>query len=73
MIAATLGLLAALAGSITAAPSDEAKAYYPAQIGDTWSYESSVRGPFTNEVVDSVVVDGAAVAVVGEGAAAPRR
>jgi C-terminal processing protease CtpA/Prc len=31
--------------------------YYPTAIGDRWTYESSMRGRFTNEVVDTVRID----------------
>ncbi|TVR66624.1 MAG: hypothetical protein EA422_01625 [Gemmatimonadales bacterium] len=61
MTAATLGLLIILIGVIPDTGSYEAHAYYPAQIGDSWLYESSVRGVFTNEVVDSIAVDGSTV------------
>jgi len=36
----------------------EARVFYPAELGNTWTYESSVRGQFTNQVIDSVSSEG---------------
>jgi hypothetical protein len=44
----------ALVGVLAPRLSSDASAYYPTQPGDTWTYESSVRGQFTNQVVESV-------------------
>jgi hypothetical protein len=33
-------------------------AYYPLDIGDRWTYESALRGRFTNEVEDTVRIEG---------------
>lgn len=38
--------------------SDVSHEYYPAAIGDRWTYASSMRGRFTNVVVDTVRIDG---------------
>jgi hypothetical protein len=32
--------------------------FYPTHVGDTWSYDSSVRGAFVNTVVDSAAAGG---------------
>jgi hypothetical protein len=36
----------------------DAREFYPTRPGDTWTYESSVRGRFTNQVTDSMLSDG---------------
>lgn len=61
MTKATIVLLSFLPGLITPQDLADARAFYPTQTGDTWTYESSVRGRFSNQVVDSVLRDGAAV------------
>jgi hypothetical protein len=45
----------ALAGAPGAQSLTDAQAYYPIEPGNTWTYESSIRGRFTNQVVDSLV------------------
>lgn len=55
-----------LAGALVAAAAPpqspvDARDYYPTQPGNTWTFESSVRGAFTNEVADSTLQDGAVV------------
>lgn len=48
------------AGPAPGAPGDPL-AYHPSGVGDTWTYESSVRGVFTNEVLDASAANGAVV------------
>jgi hypothetical protein len=58
MISAAVAILSLLPGLFTPQAAGEAWAFYPTQPGDTWTYESSLRGRFTNEVVDPVLRDG---------------
>jgi hypothetical protein len=59
MSRAFLVICAGLASLATTQLQGQSQAYYPAQAGDTWTYEASVRGRFTNQVVDSIVHEGA--------------
>jgi len=61
MTKTTIAILSLLPGLVTPQDIGEAWAFYPTQPGDTWTYESSVPGRFTNQVVDSVLRDGAPV------------
>jgi hypothetical protein len=56
--AATLLLVLAAAAPAAAQQADSARAYYPAAPGDSWTYDSSLRGEFTNRVADTVRLDG---------------
>lgn len=54
----TSSILALGAGAIAATlvvaprmPSDSPAEFYPMQVGNRWTYESSIRGRFVNEVV----------------------
>ncbi len=50
----TLGLV----GLIVSQLLTDVHEFYPTQPGDTWTYESSIRGQFTNQVADSVLTEG---------------
>jgi hypothetical protein len=52
-------LTSMLAASPPQPPAPAGHAYYPMNIGDVWVYESTARGEFRNEVVESSPVDGA--------------
>ncbi|TVP76686.1 MAG: hypothetical protein EA352_05345 [Gemmatimonadales bacterium] len=60
VVAATLACIV-LVAAVAPQPPMDARDYYPTEPGDTWTFESSVRGEFTNEVADSTVQDGAVV------------
>jgi hypothetical protein len=51
----------ALACLLALKPGTDAGEYYPAEPGNTWTYESSVRGQFTNQVVDTVSGEGSVI------------
>lgn len=55
--AAALLVLALGPSSLAANDPGISRDYYPTAIGDRWTYESSVRGRFTNEVVDTVRIE----------------
>jgi hypothetical protein len=56
--ASMLLLVLASAAPAVAQQADYARTYYPAAPGDSWTYDSSTRGEFTNLVADTVRVDG---------------
>lgn len=61
MINTSLILALSLAGLLATQSETDAREFYPTQPGDTWTYESSVRGQFTNLVVDSLLSEGSAI------------
>ncbi len=50
-----------LAGVLTPPLLSDAREFYPTHPGDTWTYESSIRGQFTNRVADSVLSEGSVI------------
>jgi hypothetical protein len=46
-----------LTGSAPAPLATSAHDYYPLRIGTSWTYVSTLRGEFTNTVVDTTRVD----------------
>jgi C-terminal processing protease CtpA/Prc len=60
LAAAALAALSAgaLAGFAQHAPTAAAHDYYPLGVGDSWTYQSSFRGEFTNLVTDTSRLDG---------------
>jgi len=53
----TLGLVGVIVPHLLS----DAREFYPTQPGDTWTYESSIRGQFTNQVADSVLTEGSVI------------
>lgn len=61
MIFSILVATLAFADVLTSQSITDAHEFYPIHIGDTWTYESSIRGQFTNQVVDSLVTEGSVI------------